>query len=388
MAEKNLGHLRKFVAPEFVFGAGARGLVAQYAKNLGAKKILLVTGRKLAGSIWVSEILQLLDAVSIKYEIYNEASPNPRDYEVMRGVETYNRENCDLILAVGGGSSMDCAKGIGIVANNGGHILDYEGVDEVPAPIPPLVCIPTTSGSSADVSQFAIIADVERKVKIAIVSKAVVPDVALIDPEITTSMSAELTAHTGLDALTHAMEALVSNASSPITDLHAMKALELIFANLLQAIENPEDIVYRTNMSLGSMHAGLAFSNASLGAAHAMSHSIGGVYDLPHGLCNAVLLPHVIKFNYSSAAEIYDRISALIGLDLDGLSSDGRRDALVEYILDFSHKAEVSQSLASLGINSDALEGLSRRAMNDACMVTNPVIPEQEDIIKVYEEAI
>jgi len=388
MSENNLGHLRKFVAPEFIFGAGARKIIAQYARNLGAKKILLVTGNVLIESIWMKEIQHLLDSAFIKHVTYKNVSPNPRDYEVMQGVEAYKSEKCNLILAVGGGSSMDCAKGIGIVANNGGHILDYEGVDEVPVPIPPLICIPTTSGSSADVSQFAIINDVKRKVKIAIVSKAVVPDVALIDPEITLSMSPKLSAHTGLDALTHATEALVSNASSPITDLHALKAIELIFDNLLNAIKEPDNIDYRIRMSMGSMYAGLAFSNASLGAVHAMAHSLGGMYDLPHGLCNAILLPHVIRYNYSSAGPAYNKILSLLGIDIKNLSADERMNTLIDAIVDLSRKAGVTEGLASMGINREAIPGLSRQAMNDACMVTNPALPVQEDIIRIYEEAI
>nr|HPO49099.1 iron-containing alcohol dehydrogenase [Spirochaetota bacterium] len=210
MASKNLENLRKFVAPEFVFGVGARKLSGRYLDNLGIKKVLIVTDEGVKNAGWLDKITISLEERDIDYVIYDNVSPNPRDYEVADGSEIYLKNKCSGIIAIGGGSPMDAAKGIGIVSSNGGNILDYEGVDEIKTSIPPLVCVPTTSGSSADVSQFAIITDTKRKVKIAIISKAVVPDVSLIDPETATTMDKDLTAATGLDALTHAVEALVS----------------------------------------------------------------------------------------------------------------------------------------------------------------------------------
>ncbi len=193
---------------------------------------------------------------------------------------------------------MDCAKGIGIVSTNRKNILDIEGIDNVPIPGPPLICIPTTSGTSADVSQFAIINDTVEKRKIAIISKTVVPDVALIDPLTTLTMPAYLTACTGIDALVHAVEAYVSTANSPLLDLHALEAVRLVCTNLPQVLAAPTDLELRGKMTLASLQAGLAFSNASLGAVHAMAHSLGGLLDLPHGECNALLLDHVVNFNY------------------------------------------------------------------------------------------
>ncbi|HML05325.1 MAG TPA: iron-containing alcohol dehydrogenase, partial [Methanobacterium sp.] len=276
--------LRKFVAPEFVFGLDARMLVGRYARNFGAQKILIVTDPGIIAAGWLDDILIVLDEEKLPYELYSDVTSNPREKEVMKGADIYQNEGCNTIVSIGGGSPMDCAKGIGIVSSNNEDILEFEGVDKVSNPIPPLICIPT-SGASADVSQFAIIEDQKRKVKIAIISKAVVPDVALIDPVTTTTMDAYLTACAGLDALTHAMEAYVSNASSPITDLHALDAVKLISSNLIKSVQNPENLAYRGNMMLGSLEAGLAFSNASLGAVHAMAHSVGGFLDLHHGEC-------------------------------------------------------------------------------------------------------
>merc|ERR1711916_201355 len=203
---------------------------------------------------------------------------------------------------------------MGIVVSNQKHILEFEGVDKVEIPAPPLLCIPTTAGTSADVSQFCIITDTKRLVKIAIVSKMTIPDLALIDPETTLSMPLTLTVETGLDALTHAIEAFVSNAHSPMTDVNSLEAIRLIIDNLPKIHENPEDMKYRENMMLGSLYAGLAFSNASLGAVHAMAHSLGGLKDLPHGLCNTILLDKVINYNFDSASDRYRKIADLLNL--------------------------------------------------------------------------
>ncbi len=219
----------------------------------------------------------------------------------------------------GGGSPLDCAKGIGILASGGWHILDFEGVDQVMAPIPPLICIPTTGGSSADVSQFAIITNTQARVKFAIISKAVVPDVALIDPETLLTMSPRLGAATAVDALVHAIEAYVSNAHSLITDVHSLEGVRLITGNLSEMMSRPEDIEVRTKIMLGSLEAGLAFSNASLGATHAMAHSLGGLLDLPHGECNAMLLNHVIAFNHPAAEVRYQAVAEAMGLDVAGM---------------------------------------------------------------------
>ena len=283
---------------------------------------------------------------------------------------------------------MDCAKGIGIVVSNGRHILEYEGVDRIPMPMPPLICLPTTAGTSADLSQFAIINDTERQFKIAIVSKSAVPDVALIDPETTTTMSPYLTACTGMDALVHAIEAYVSNASSPLTDLHALEAIRLVARHLLHAIAEPEDRIARNGMMLASLEAGLAFSNASLGAVHAMAHSLGGLLDLPHGECNALLLEHVIDFNFPVAAERYGAIATALGIPAAALSPDEMRLRLVADIRELRVKAGIVSSLSQAGVTPGILPDLAQKAMLDACMVTNPPRPEQGDIEAIYERAL
>lgn len=380
--------LRKFVAPEFIFGIDARMLAGRYAKNFGAQKVLIVTDPGIMNAGWVDELLVILDDEKIPYEIYSNVTPNPREKEVMDGAEIYKDNECNSIVAIGGGSAMDCAKGIGIVSSNEGYILEFEGVDMVSNSIPPLICIPTTSGSSADVSQFAIIEDQKKRVKIAIISKAVVPDVALIDPVTTTTMDEYLTACTGMDALTHAFEAYVSNASSPLTDIHALDAIELISSNLVKAIENPEDLAFRGNMMLGSLESGLAFSNASLGAVHAMAHSLGGFLDLPHGECNAILLDHVVNFNFETGHMRYERIGQKMGLNLNGMSSEEKKQAIITRIKSLKKEVGINTTLGKIGVKTKDIEVLSKNAMEDPCIITNPRRPGDREIEKVFFNAL
>lgn len=360
--------LRKFVAPEFIFGTGAMDLAGQYARNFGATRILLVSDPGVREAGWTERVSACFDALDIPWILYEHVTPNPKDFEVHEGADIFLSQRCDVIVAVGGGSPMDCAKGIGIIASNGGRIADYEGIDLVGAATPPLICIPTTAGSSADVSQFAIIADTTRRIKMALVSKALVPDVALIDPFPLTTLSPELTAFTGMDALTHAIEAYVSRVHSPFTDVHALEAIRLVAENLPACIRSPLDMNLRDAMMQASLHAGLAFSNAILGAVHAIAHSLGGMFDSPHGECNALLLPHVVAFNYEACPERYDRIARVMGVGDAG----GSAQPLTERIMGLNATTGITRRIAALGVRSEDLPELAEKALRDACMATNP----------------
>jgi len=388
MSGENILELRKFLIPEFVYGEGSIKLAGRYARNFGAKKVLIVTDKGLIKSGWVNVVETVLKEENIPYVIFDKVEPNPKDSAVMEGCGFYNENECDVIVAVGGGSPMDCAKGIGIVSTNNKHILEFEGVDEVPIPGPPLICIPTTAGSSADVSQFAIISDTKRKSKIAIISKTAVPDVSLIDPFTTTTMPADLTMATGIDALVHAIESYVSNASSPITDIMALEAIRLVNDNLVNAINNPGEMTYRNNMMLGSLYAGMAFSNASLGLVHSMAHSLGGLFDSPHGLCNAILLEYVVDYNFESAAEKYIQIGKVMGNNVDELNPENKKQALLNSIRLLKKSAGLESTLKSLGVASDDLDALAKNAIVDPCLATNPRQPQLEDIRKIYENAL
>lgn len=382
------GELRKFVIPEIVVGVGARHLVGAHARGLGARRVLLVSDPGVSSAGWTEQAAADLRAEGIPFEVFTEVVPNPRAEEVMAGAELHRRRGCDVIVAVGGGSPIDCAKGIGIVAANRQHVLRHEGADQVPLPGPPLICVPTTAGTSADVSQFVIITDQARRMKAAIISKTVVPTVALVDPETTLTMAPYLTACTGIDALTHAIEALVSNASSPLTELHALEAIRLVGANLLGVLAAPADLERRTAMTLASLHAGLAFSNASLGAVHAMAHSLGGALDLAHGECNAILLGVVVGFNFAAARERYLRAGAALGLEVSGASPERQEQVLVDGIARLRQAAGVTRGLGSIGVGRADLPMLAENAMRDVCMVTNPRRPTLAEIVALYEQAL
>jgi alcohol dehydrogenase class IV len=380
--------LRKFVAPEIVFGVGARRLAGQYAKNLGGRHALIVTDPGVLAAGWVNDVEASLDSFGVRHSIFWQVSPNPRSNEVGEGEEFYREQGCDVIVAVGGGSPIDCAKGIGIIASNGGTILDYVGVDEVPNAMPPLICVPTTGGTSADISQFVIIRDLERESKVAIISKAVVPDVSLVDPESLTSMDAFLTACTGIDALVHAIEAYVSNASSPLTDLHALQAISLIYPNLLPSLQHPAAIELRGRIMLGSLEAGLAFSNASLGGVHALAHSLGGLLDLPHGQCNALLLEHVVSYNFPFSSERYQKIGELMGLHLQGLTERQKKVATQETIASLRKQAGLLSTLGTVGMRRSDVPELAEHALGDPCIVTNPRMLKRRDMEVICEEAL
>ncbi|MBA1263080.1 alcohol dehydrogenase-like regulatory protein ErcA [Stutzerimonas stutzeri] len=384
----NLSLQRKFVSPEIVFGAGCRHSAGNYAKNFGARKVLLVSDPGVVAAGWVLDIQMSLARQNIEHHLFTQVSANPRAEEVMLGAEVYRSQACDAIVAVGGGSPMDCAKGIGISVAHGRNIIEFEGVDTLRVPSPPLILIPTTAGTSADVSQFVIISNQDERMKFSIVSKGAVPDVSLIDPETTLSMDPFLSACTGIDALVHAIEAFVSTGNGPLTDPHALEAMRLINGHLVQMIANPADIELREKIMLGSMQAGLAFSNAILGAVHAMSHSLGGYLDLPHGLCNAVLIEHVVAFNYSAAPERFKIVAQTFGIDTRGLTHAQIRDRLVAHLIQLKQAIGFSETLGLHGVNISDIPFLSRHAMQDPCILTNPRSSTQRDVEVVYAEAL
>lgn len=280
-----------------LMGAGCVKDIGKYAKELGGTKALVVSGKSSHGQDLAEDIQKILEAAGLEVAIFAGTDPNPTDTSVMDGAEVYKNEKCDVIVAVGGGSPMDCAKAIGIVVKNGGEINDFEGVGKVIMGIPPLITVNTTAGTASEMTSFTIITDTTRSIKMAIVDSRITPDVAVNDPELMVSMPPSLTAATGMDALTHAVEAYVSTMATPTTDAAAIKSIELIAKYLPEAVARGEDIKIRDMMAHAEYLAGIAFNNASLGYVHSMAHQLGGFYDLPHGVCNAILLPYVEAYN-------------------------------------------------------------------------------------------
>lgn len=383
-----LYEMRKFVAPEFIFGVGARRRVGYYARHLRARRVLIVSDPGVIAAGWLKDVQADLIDAGIESVIFHALTCNPKDHEVMAGVALYADECCDVIVALGGGSVIDCAKAIGIVHTNRVDIQAFEGVDQVNVPGPPLICIPTTAGTAADISQFCIITNTPGRYKMAIISKTVVPDVALIDPETTLTMDPYLTACTGLDALTHAIEAYVSTASSPVVDVHALAGIALVWNNLEQAVSNPSSTPARENMLLGSLQAGLAFSNASLGAVHAMAHSLGGFLDLPHGECNALLLEHVVRFNVGAAPDRYGKIGEVIGIDMRGMTESKRAQRIISALEAMRIRVGVVDGLSTRGVRGADIAELASHAVADACLVTNPRRASIGDLKAIYGDAL
>lgn len=375
--------LRKFVVPEIIVGEDSRLLIGRYLSHFSSTKPLIVTDQNIRKFEWFNDIVNEIEKFTNAYSIFDGISENPKDYEAMLGAEVFLSGDCDLIVAIGGGSPMDCAKGIAIVATNGGHILDYEGVDEIKLPGPPLVCIPSTTGSSADVSQFAIICDSNELIKKAIISKKVVPDLALIDPVPLMTMDQNLVACTGMDALTHAIEAYVSNAQSNLTDIHALEAIKLINENLEKAVKEEKDLETMNKLMLASLYAGIAFSNASLGAVHGMAHSLGGLLDLPHGECNSILLEHVINLNYDSVPKRYSDISEKMGIDIK--NPETIKKNLLERIRNLRENVGIRSFIEISGSKEDLFTMLVENALEDPCMITNPKDLSAAEVRNIYE---
>src|SRR5690606_12644063 len=278
--------------------------------------------------------------------------------------------------------------GVAILSGNGGCILGYEGVDKVVNPIPPTVMVPSTSGTGADVSQFAVVTDTVNHIKITIISRTLVPEISIIDPRLLITMPDWLTASTGLDALTHAIESFVSRAHNPLTDNHALHAVRLITGHLRQSVERPRLAAPRLGMAQGALEAGVAFTNAILGATHAMSHQVGGLLDAPHGLINGVLLPHVIRFNAASDPEPFVAIARALGLDEHRGPAVEAALAVADRVERLAREVGVPRGLRELGVQATDLERLAAGALRDACMSTNPREATHEQMVALFRAAL
>lgn len=380
--------LLKFHAPEIVFGIDSMAEAAHAALRLGGQRPLLVTDPGLIEAGWVDELVDHLRGQGVEAHVWSALTPNPKDHEITAGHEFYRSRGCDVLIALGGGSVIDAAKGIAILAANGGDILDYAGVDKATMPIPPLVVLPSTSGTGADVSQFCIVTDTTRNTKITILGRALVPDITVIDPRLLTTMPEWLNAATGLDALTHGIEAFVSLGHNQLTDHHALRAVVMVTENLVTTIEQPREMGARVLMAQAALEAGLAFTNAILGAAHAMSHQVGGLLDLPHGVINGVLLPHVVRFNAEADPAPFAVIAANLGI------ADARAPelesalALADHLQQLAQKVGVPRGLADLGVHDTDVPVLARNAMADACITTNPRSADEAQLRALFRAAM
>ena len=383
-----------FIPSVTLIGIGAAKQIPEKIKALGGSKPLIVTDKGITAAGITKEITDLLDGAKMKYVVFDETIPNPTDKNVHDGVEVYKKNKCDSLISLGGGSSHDCGKGIGLVVANGGKIHDYEGVDKSTKPMPPYLAVNTTAGTASEMTRFCIITDTSRHVKMAIIDWRVTPGIAVDDPLLMVGMPPALTAATGMDALTHAVEAYVSTIATPMTDSAAEKAIELIAKFLRPAVANGADIEAREGMCFAQYLAGMAFNNASLGHVHAMAHQLGGFYDLPHGECNAILLPHVERFNLIAKLDRFTKIAQLMGENTKGLSPRDAAELALVAIKKLSTDVGIPSGLVELGkrygkeVKASDIDTMVANAQKDACGLTNPRCPKDADVKAIFTAAL
>ncbi|MDD3305709.1 MAG: iron-containing alcohol dehydrogenase [Acetobacterium sp.] len=371
-----------------LMGPGSVKEVGVQAASLGLKKALIVTDKGMVAMGVANQVKEIIEAAGLGVVIFDGAQPNPTDTNVHDGFKIFTDEKCDLIVSLGGGSSHDCAKGVGLVAGNGGHIRDFEGVNKSTKAMTPLIAINTTAGTASEMTRFCIITNSETHVKMAIVDWRCTPTISINDPVLMMGMPPALTAATGMDALTHSVEAYMSTIATPVTDSAALMSMKLIGENLRQAVANGDNFEARNNMAYAQLLGGMAFNNASLGYVHAMAHQLGGFYDLPHGVCNAILLPHVQRFNLNANPQRLADIAVALGENIEGLSVRDAAEKGLDAIVKLSQDVGIPAGLTALNVKEKDFEVMAKNAMKDACMGTNPRTAKLEDVIQIFKDAM
>ena len=369
------------------FGAGAIENIAAEAKNRGFTKALIVTDKDLVKFNVVKKVTDLLDKEGLAYEIYDEVKANPTVAIVKRGVEVFRASGADYLIAIGGGSPIDTSKGIGIIINNPefSDVVSLEGVAPTKNPCVPIIAVPTTAGTAAEVTINYVITDEEKKRKFVCVDPHDIPIVAVVDSDMMSSMPKGLTASTGMDALTHAIEGYTTLAAWELTDMMHLKAIEIISRSLRSAVANePKG---REDMALGQYVAGMGFSNVGLGVVHGMAHPLGAFYDTPHGIANAVLLPYVMEYNAPYTGEKFRDIAKAMGVDVKGMSQEEYRKAAVDAVRQLSKDVGIPEKLHEIGVKEEDLQALAEAAMADVCTGGNPRPCTVESILEIYKKA-
>jgi alcohol dehydrogenase len=377
-----------FIPTVSLMGVGSSKEAGAQAKALGATNLLIVTDAGLAKLGVAEQIKKQLIEAGLKAVIFDGAEPNPTDKNVHDGLKVYKDNKCDGIVSLGGGSSHDCGKGIGMVASNGGHIRDCEGVNKTTKPMPPFLAINTTAGTASEMTRFCIITNSDTHVKMAIVDWRCTPNIAINDPLLMVGMPPSLTAATGMDALTHAVEAYVSTIATPITDACALMAIKLIADYLRPAVANGTNLEARDKMAYAEYLAGMAFNNASLGYVHAMAHQLGGFYNLPHGVCNAILLPEVCEFNKIACPQRFADIAVALGENIANLAPVDAADVAIAAIRKLSKDVGIPAGLAELGVKEADFEVMGTNAKKDACQLTNPRLANLPQVKGMYKAAM
>ena len=382
--------IEKFVLNETsYFGEGARKVLPEEIKKRGFKKVLVVTDESLYKAGVSTKITDLLEANKINYVLFHDVKPNPPIKNVLDGVEMCKSEKCDLIVAVGGGSSIDTAKGISIIIANPDRsdVVSLNGASNTKNKGLPIIALPTTAGTAAEVTINYVITDPEKEIKMVCVDEHDIPIIAIVDTELMASMPKSVASSTGMDALTHAIEGYITKSRNIMSQMFSMKAIQLIYDNLAKAVnEKDQDAINK--VGLGQYIAGMAFSNVGLGIVHSMAHQLGAVYDTPHGLANAILLPTVMEFNGEVSYEEFRKILIeAMHIDATEFTKEEVIKTFCECIKNLSNDVGITQTVKDVGAKKEDFEMLAEKAMVDPCKPGNPRDVTKEDFIMLYNKA-
>lgn len=383
--------INRFILNEVsYFGPGAREVLPQEISRMGYKKAFVATDKDLIKFGVADKVLKVLENAGIPYEVFSEIKPNPTVSNVKAGVEAFAKSGADFIIAIGGGSSMDTAKAVGIITNNPefADVVSLEGVADTKKKSVPIIALPTTAGTAAEVTINYVITDEENEKKMVCVDPNDIPVMAIVDAELMYTLPRGLTAATGMDALTHAIEGLITKGAWEMSDMFELKAIEMIARYLETAVNEPQNAEARNGMAVAQYIAGMAFSNVGLGVVHGMAHPLGAIFDIPHGVANALLLPTVMEFNMPAAIDKYVQIAKAMDVYTPGMSNEEAAEAAVEAVRQLSIRVGIPQHLAELGIKAEDLDKLATAAAADVCTPGNPRFVDKEIIQRLYEKVL
>lgn len=377
-----------FTIPQNIkFGAGTLDLLPDLAKELGKSKGYIISGPHLNKIGMVAKCRKALKNAGMESECFTETEGNPSTDTVVKATEGFKKSKADFIVAFGGGSPLDVAKAVAVLATYGGNIVDYEGAGKVMGPVVPMIAIPTTAGTGSEVTAFSVITDHSRNYKLTVVSNYLLPAYVILDPDLIATVPANTAATCGIDAMVHALEAYISKAASPFSDIFAREALRLIGGSIRDYVADRSNPAACESMTVGSLFAGIAFSHARLGNVHAMSHPVSAYFDVPHGVANAILLPTVVDFNKDAAdPEKYRYIYGCISKDM-GADINFTPDMLATEIRMLNYELGILPTLSDIGVTSDKFEQMADDAMKSGNIQCNPQFTMKNDILKLYEQA-
>lgn len=383
--------INRFILNEIsYFGPGAREVLPKEIARLGLKKALVTTDKDLIKYGVAEKVLSVLRKAGIPYEIFSEIKQNPTVANVKAGLEAYAASKADFIIAIGGGSSMDTAKAIGIISNNPefSDVVSLEGVADTKKKSVPIIALPTTAGTAAEVTINYVITDEKKHKKMVCVDPNDIPVMAIVDAELMYTLPKSLTAATGLDALTHAIEGLITKGAWEMSDMFEIKAIEMISRYLEIAVNEPDNSEARNGMAVAQYIAGMAFSNVGLGVVHGMAHPMGAIFDIPHGVANALLLPVIMEFNAPAALDKYVDIAKAMNVYISGMTKEEAAKVAVKAVRELSIRVGIPQHLTELGIKAEDLPRLAKAAFADVCTPGNPREVNEEIILDLYKKAL